>query len=460
MSVYQLDTIAAISTALGEGAIGIVRMSGPEAIEYANRLFREKDLNQVASHTIHYGHIYREDQSIIDEVMITVLKAPKTYTREDIIEINCHGGLVAVQEVLEACLYQGARLAQPGEFTKRAFLNGRLDLSQAEALMDLIQAKTAKSMSASMSQLSGSLSSKIKHLRNEMLQTLAQVEVTIDYPEYDDVEELSNKALCQTALVVKDEIDKLLNEASNGQLLREGVKTVIVGRPNVGKSSLLNRLTGREKAIVTNIAGTTRDTIEELISIRGIPLLLIDTAGIRDTNEIVEQIGVNKSRQMVNEADLIILMFDQSQALSSMDLELIDLTKDKKRIVLLNKQDLKPVLDIDKLKEALVGTPLIETSLMTDEGIYEMENQIESLFNKGAIESQDVNYLLNTRHTNLLKQAIRSLDAVIEASQMGVPVDLIQIDFTQAWDYLGEITGESVQDELLDKLFSQFCLGK
>ncbi|MDK7187392.1 MULTISPECIES: tRNA uridine-5-carboxymethylaminomethyl(34) synthesis GTPase MnmE [Facklamia] len=458
--MYQLDTIAAISTALGEGAIGIVRMSGPEAIEYANRLFREKDLNQVASHTIHYGHIYREDQSIIDEVMITVLKAPKTYTREDIIEINCHGGLVAVQEVLEACLYQGARLAQPGEFTKRAFLNGRLDLSQAEALMDLIQAKTAKSMSASMSQLSGSLSSKIKHLRNEMLQTLAQVEVTIDYPEYDDVEELSNKALCQTALVVKDEIDKLLNEASNGQLLREGVKTVIVGRPNVGKSSLLNRLTGREKAIVTNIAGTTRDTIEELISIRGIPLLLIDTAGIRDTNEIVEQIGVNKSRQMVNEADLIILMFDQSQALSPMDLELIDLTKDKKRIVLLNKQDLKPVLDIDKLKEALVGTPLIETSLMTDEGIYEMENQIESLFNKGAIESQDVNYLLNTRHTNLLKQAIRSLDAVIEASQMGVPVDLIQIDFTQAWDYLGEITGESVQDELLDKLFSQFCLGK
>ena len=458
--MYQLDTIAAISTALGEGAIGIVRMSGPEAIEYANQLFREKDLNQVASHTIHYGHIYREDQSIIDEVMITVLKAPKTYTREDIIEINCHGGLVAVQEVLEACLYQGARLAQPGEFTKRAFLNGRLDLSQAEALMDLIQAKTAKSMSASMSQLSGSLSSKIKHLRNEMLQTLAQVEVTIDYPEYDDVEELSNKALCQTALVVKDEIDKLLNEASNGQLLREGVKTVIVGRPNVGKSSLLNRLTGREKAIVTNIAGTTRDTIEELISIRGIPLLLIDTAGIRDTNEIVEQIGVNKSRQMVNEADLIILMFDQSQALSSMDLELIDLTKDKKRIVLLNKQDLKPVLDIDKLKEALVGTPLIETSLMTDEGIYEMENQIESLFNKGAIESQDVNYLLNTRHTNLLKQAIRSLDAVIEASQMGVPVDLIQIDFTQAWDYLGEITGESVQDELLDKLFSQFCLGK
>ena len=408
--MYQLDTIAAISTALGEGAIGIVRMSGPEAIEYANRLFREKDLNQVASHTIHYGHIYREDQSIIDEVMITVLKAPKTYTREDIIEINCHGGLVAVQEVLEACLYQGARLAQPGEFTKRAFLNGRLDLSQAEALMDLIQAKTAKSMSASMSQLSGSLSSKIKHLRNEMLQTLAQVEVTIDYPEYDDVEELSNKALCQTAFVVKDEIDKLLNEASNGQLLREGVKTVIVGRPNVGKSSLLNRLTGREKAIVTNIAGTTRDTIEELISIRGIPLLLIDTAGIRDTNEIVEQIGVNKSRQMVNEADLIILMFDQSQALSSMDLELIDLTKDKKRIVLLNKQDLKPVLDIDKLKEALVGTPLIETSLMTDEGIYEMENQIESLFNKGAIESQDVNYLLNTRHTNLLKQAIRSLD--------------------------------------------------
>lgn len=460
MSVYQLDTIAAISTALGEGAIGIVRMSGPEAIEYANRLFREKDLNQVASHTIHYGHIYREDQSIIDEVMITVLKAPKTYTREDIIEINCHGGLVAVQEVLEACLYQGARLAQPGEFTKRAFLNGRLDLSQAEALMDLIQAKTAKSMSASMSQLSGSLSTKIKHLRNEMLQTLAQVEVTIDYPEYDDVEELSNKALCQTALVVKDEIDKLLNEASNGQLLREGVKTVIIGRPNVGKSSLLNRLTGREKAIVTNIAGTTRDTIEELISIRGIPLLLIDTAGIRDTNEIVEQIGVNKSRQMVNEADLIILMFDQSQALSSMDLELIDLTKDKKRIVLLNKQDLKSGLDIDKLKEAIVGTSLIETSLMTDEGIYEMENQIESLFNKGAIESQDVNYLLNTRHTNLLKQAIRSLDAVIEASQMGVPVDLIQIDFTQAWDYLGEITGESVQDELLDKLFSQFCLGK
>lgn len=459
--MYTTDTIAAIATALGESAIGIVRLSGDEAIEIASKIFKGKNLNNVDSHTINYGHIIDpETGKVIDEVMVSVLKAPRSYTTEDSVEINSHGGIMAIQRVLEAVLANGARLAEPGEFSKRAFLNGRIDLSQAEAVMDLIQAKTDKAMDASMNQLQGSLSTKIRSLRQEMLDTLAQVEVTIDYPEYDDVEEMSLKQLNETAVHVKEQIRKILHQAQHGRLFRDGINTAIIGRPNVGKSSLLNRLTGLEKAIVTDIEGTTRDTIEEYVNVRGVPLRLIDTAGIRQTDEVVERIGVERSRKVMEEADLVILILNQAQALQEVDIELLELTKDQNRIILLNKQDLEPKLTHADLEPYIQDADLIATSMLEESGIDELEAQIEQRFFSGEIKSGDVNYLLNTRHTQLLRQAISSLDEVLESTEMMLPVDLIQMDFTRAWDLLGEITGDSVQDELLNKLFSQFCLGK
>ncbi|HJG48924.1 tRNA uridine-5-carboxymethylaminomethyl(34) synthesis GTPase MnmE [Ruoffia tabacinasalis] len=459
--MYTTDTIAAIATALGESAIGIVRLSGDEAIEIASKIFKGKNLNNVDSHTINYGHIIDpETGKVIDEVMVSVLKAPRSYTTEDSVEINSHGGIMAIQRVLEVVLANGARLAEPGEFSKRAFLNGRIDLSQAEAVMDLIQAKTDKAMDASMNQLQGSLSTKIRSLRQEMLDTLAQVEVTIDYPEYDDVEEMSLKQLNETAVHVKEQIQKILHQAQHGRLFRDGINTAIIGRPNVGKSSLLNRLTGLEKAIVTDIEGTTRDTIEEYVNVRGVPLRLIDTAGIRQTDEVVERIGVERSRKVMEEADLVILILNQAQALQEVDIELLELTKDQNRIILLNKQDLEPKLTHADLEPYIQDADLIATSMLEESGIDELEAQIEQRFFSGEIKSGDVNYLLNTRHTQLLRQAISSLDEVLESTEMMLPVDLIQMDFTRAWDLLGEITGDSVQDELLNKLFSQFCLGK
>lgn len=459
--MYTTDTIAAIATALGESAIGIVRISGDEAIEIANKVFKGKNLTKVDSHTIHYGHVIDpQSGKVIDEVMVTVLKAPRSYTTEDSVEINSHGGIMAIQRVLEVVLANGARLAEPGEFSKRAFLNGRIDLSQAEAVMDLIQAKTDKAMDASMNQLQGSLSTKIRSLRQEMLNTLAQVEVTIDYPEYDDVEEMSLKQLSETAQHVKEQIQRILHQAQHGRLFRDGINTAIIGRPNVGKSSLLNRLTGLEKAIVTDIEGTTRDTIEEYVNVRGVPLHLIDTAGIRQTDEVVERIGVERSRKVMEQADLVILILNQAQTLQPVDIELLELTKDQNRIILLNKQDLEPQLTLADLKPYIQDTELIATSMLDESGIDELEAQIEKRFFSGEIKSGDVNYLLNTRHTELLRQAIVALDEVIESTEMMLPVDLIQMDFTRAWDLLGEITGDSVQDELLNKLFSQFCLGK
>lgn len=459
--MYTTDTIAAIATALGESAIGIVRLSGDEAIEIASKIFKGKNLNNVDSHTINYGHIIDpETGKVIDEVMVSVLKAPRSYTTEDSVEINSHGGIMAIQRVLEVVLANGARLAEPGEFSKRAFLNGRIDLSQAEAVMDLIQAKTDKAMDASMNQLQGSLSTKIRSLRQEMLDTLAQVEVTIDYPEYDDVEEMSLKQLNETAVHVKEQIQKILHQAQHGRLFRDGINTAIIGRPNVGKSSLLNRLTGLEKAIVTDIEGTTRDTIEEYVNVRGVPLRLIDTAGIRQTDEVVERIGVERSRKVMEEADLVILILNQAQALQEVDIELLELTKNQNRIILLNKQDLEPKLTHADLEPYIQDADLIATSMLEESGIDELETQIEQRFFSGEIKSGDVNYLLNTRHTQLLRQAISSLDEVLESTELMLPVDLIQMDFTRAWDLLGEITGDSVQDELLNKLFSQFCLGK
>lgn len=459
--MYTTDTIAAIATALGESAIGIVRLSGDESVEIANRVFKGRNLEKVDSHTIHYGHIVDpKTGKVIDEVMVTVMKAPRSYTTEDSVEINSHGGIMAIQRVLEVVLDNGARLAEPGEFSKRAFLNGRIDLSQAEAVMDLIHAKTDKAMDASMNQLQGSLSTKIRELRQEMLNTLAQVEVTIDYPEYDDVEEMSLQQLKETAEKVNAQIEVILRQAQHGKLFRDGINTAIIGRPNVGKSSLLNRLTGLEKAIVTDIEGTTRDTIEEYVNVRGVPLHLVDTAGIRQTDEVVEQIGVERSRKAMDQADLVILILNQAQNLQAVDIELLELTKDRNRIVVLNKQDLERQLMPEDLAPYISQDELIETSMLEELGIDQLEAQIEKRFFSGEIKSTDVNYLLNTRHTALLRQAIKALDEVIDAAEMMLPVDLIQVDFTRAWDLLGEVTGDSVQDELLDKLFSQFCLGK
>ncbi len=459
----EFDTIAAISTAPGEGAIGIVRISGEDAIRIADEVYRlkEKRLKEQPSHTIHYGHIVDpKNDEVIDEVMVTVLRAPKTFTREDVVEINCHGGIVAINRILQLVLRMGARLAEPGEFTKRAFLNGRIDLSQAEAVMDLIRAKTDKSMQMAMRQLDGELSKLIQNLRQEILNTLAQVEVNIDYPEYDDVEEMTLQLLREKTQQVSQGIRALLNTASQGKILRDGLKTAIVGRPNVGKSSLLNVLLREEKAIVTDIAGTTRDTIEEYVNVRGVPLQLIDTAGIRETDDVVERIGVERSRKALNEADFVLLILNQSEELMDEDLRLLEQTKDFKRIILLNKTDLPKKIDMGKVKEFATDSEIVTTSMLKKEGIDQLEEKIADYFFQGQMNERDATYLSNTRHIALLEKAEQALQEVANGVDMGMPVDLIQIDFTRAWDLLGEITGDTVQDELLTQLFSQFCLGK
>ena len=459
----EFDTIAAISTAPGEGAIGIVRISGDLAISIASSIYQcgTKQLEEQKTHTIHYGHIVDpKSGEVYDEVMVSVLRAPKTFTREDIVEINCHGGIVAINRVLQLVLRMGARLAEPGEFTKRAFLNGRIDLSQAEAVMDLIRAKTDKSMQLAMRQLDGQLSHLIQNLRQEILNTLAQVEVNIDYPEYDDVEEMTLQLLREKTQQVLQGIRALLNTASQGKILRDGLKTAIVGRPNVGKSSLLNVLLREEKAIVTDIAGTTRDTIEEYVNVRGVPLQLIDTAGIRETDDIVEKIGVERSRKALKEADFVLLLLNQSEILQEEDIRLLETTKGMKRIILFNKTDLPSKLSKEDIAPYAKEEEIVTTSMLNKEGIDQLEEKIAGYFFQGQMNERDATYLSNTRHIALLEKAEQALVEVQNGIEMGMPVDLIQIDFTRAWDLLGEITGDSVQDELLTQLFSQFCLGK
>ena len=459
----EFDTIAAISTAPGEGAIGIVRISGDLAISIASSIYQcgTKKLEEQKTHTIHYGHIVDpKSGEIYDEVMVSVLRAPKTFTREDIVEINCHGGIVAINRVLQLVLRMGARLAEPGEFTKRAFLNGRIDLSQAEAVMDLIRAKTDKSMQLAMRQLDGQLSHLIQNLRQEILNTLAQVEVNIDYPEYDDVEEMTLQLLREKTQQVLQGIRALLNTASQGKILRDGLKTAIVGRPNVGKSSLLNVLLREEKAIVTDIAGTTRDTIEEYVNVRGVPLQLIDTAGIRETDDVVEKIGVERSRKALKEADFVLLLLNQSETLQEEDIRLLETTKGMKRIILFNKTDLPSKLSTEDIAPYAQEEEIVTTSMLNKEGIDQLEEKIAGYFFQGQMNERDATYLSNTRHIALLEKAEQALVEVQNGIEMEMPVDLIQIDFTRAWDLLGEITGDSVQDELLTQLFSQFCLGK
>lgn len=457
----EFDTIAAISTALGEGAIAIVRMSGEEAIAIADRIYRgKKRLQDVDSHTINYGFIVDPGTNEkIEEVMVSVLRAPRTYTRENIVEINCHGGIVAANRVLELVLKEGARLAEPGEFTKRAFLNGRIDLSQAEGVIDLIRAKTDEAMNVALKQMEGRLSKKINELREALLETLAHVEVNIDYPEYD-VEQMTNEMLLEKATFVKKEIEKLLSTAKQGKILREGLSTVIIGRPNVGKSSLLNCLLQENKAIVTDVAGTTRDVLEEYVNVRGVPLKLIDTAGIRETDDVVEKIGVERSRQMLREAELVLFILNYNEPLTDDDRELFSLIGEKEAIILVNKTDLPQKIDLEEVKALAAGRKIITASILHEEGIEELEEAIRQLFFAGQVQSKDMTYVSNSRHIALLHQAKKAVEEAVSAIHEEMPIDLIQIDLTRAWELLGEITGDTVHEQLIDQLFSQFCLGK
>lgn len=460
----EIDTIAAISTPMGEGAIAIVRLSGDKAIYISDQLFRgvgSKRLLEVPSHTIHYGHLIDPKTELVaEEVMVSVMKGPKTFTKEDVVEINCHGGLVSVNRVLQLVLNNGARLAEPGEFTKRAFLNGRIDLSQAEAVIDLIRAKTDKAMNIALGQMEGRLSRLIQKLRQEILETLAHVEVNIDYPEYDDVEEMTHHLLLVKARYVKVEIEKLLQTSQQGKILREGLSTAIVGRPNVGKSSLLNSLAQENKAIVTDIAGTTRDVIEEYVNIRGVPLKLLDTAGIRETEDIVERIGVEKSRQVLKDANLILLVLNHTEELSIEDENIFKAVDGMDVIVIINKIDLPQKIDMNRVEQLAKNHKIIKTSLLEDKGVDDLEEAIAALFFEGSIEAGDLTYVSNSRHIALLNQALQSIDDAIFGVESGTPIDIVQIDFTRTWELLGEIIGQSVHESLIDQLFSQFCLGK
>ena len=457
MITKEFDTIAAISTPLGEGAIGIVRLSGTDSFAIAQKIFKGKDLSKVASHTLNYGHIVDPDKDeILDEVMVGAMRSPKTFTREDIIEINTHGGIAVTNEILQLVIREGARLAEPGEFTKRAFLNGRVDLTQAEAVMDIIRAKTDKAMNIAVKQLDGSLSDLINNTRQEILNTLAQVEVNIDYPEYDDVEEATTEIIREKTSEFEVLLTNLLKTARRGKILREGISTAIIGRPNVGKSSLLNNLLREEKAIVTDIEGTTRDVIEEYVNINGVPLKLVDTAGIRETEDIVEQIGVERSKKALKEADLVLLVLNASEPLTDQDRQLLEISQDSNRIILLNKVDLPQQIELDQ-----IPADHIKISVLKNQNIDQIEDRINALFfeNAGLVE-QDATYLSNVRHISLIEKAVEALQAVNEGLALGMPVDLLQVDLTRTWEILGEITGDAAPDELITQLFSQFCLGK
>ncbi|TJY41704.1 tRNA uridine-5-carboxymethylaminomethyl(34) synthesis GTPase MnmE [Cohnella pontilimi] len=455
------DTIAAVATALGEGSIAVVRVSGPEAVDTVAGVFRSKtDLRSAASHTVHYGWIRDpENEQVLDEVLVTVMRAPRSFTAEDVVEVSTHGGMVAVKSVLGLLLRRGIRMAEPGEFTKRAFLNGRIDLAQAEAVIDLIRSKSERAFQLARKQAEGSVSKRIVPIRSSLIELLAHVEVNIDYPEHDVAEVTAGviRDTCQSAL---KQIEELLRTADEGKILREGIVTAIVGRPNAGKSSLLNALARENKAIVTDIPGTTRDIVEETISLGGIPLRLLDTAGIRETSDVVERIGVERSRTALNEADLILLVINRNEPLHEDERELLRQLKDRSTIVVVNKIDLPAMLDLEEVKKDYANDRIVFLSAKEGIGLDELEKAVSQIFFSGSVEAADLTYVSNARHIALLHRAKSSLEDAVRAADEGIPVDLTQIDIASAWESLGEILGDAAGESLLDEIFSKFCLGK
>lgn len=456
-----VDTIAAIATASGNSGIGIIRVSGDEAIEIVDKIFKsvnsDKKLVNVKSHTINYGHIVDNDK-VIDEVLVSVMNGPHSYTGEDVVEINCHGGMIVIRKILEIVLKNGARTAEPGEFTKRAFLNGRMDLSQAEAVMDVINAKNEFALSSSIEQLNGRVSEKIKSLREKIIYNIAFIESALDDPEHISIDGYSEK-LSKIIEEVNGELSRLINNFDNGRIVKEGVKTVILGKPNAGKSSLLNLLLGEERAIVTDIEGTTRDTLEESINLNGVFLNLIDTAGIRDSEDVVEQIGVNKAKELAEKSDLVIFVADASKELDENDKEIINLIKDKQAIVLLNKSDLGTIINEKNVSE-FDNKPVITFSAKTGDGLDELENKIRDLFYEGKVKYNDELYITNARQKESLINAKNSIEEVIKSVENDMPEDFYSIDLMDAYTYLGQIIGESVEDDLVNEIFSKFCMGK
>ncbi len=451
------DTIVAVGTALGVGAISIIRVSGKDSIPIVNRIFKGYDLEKASSHTIHYGHIIDED-NVVDEVMVSIMKSPKSFTTEDTVEINCHGGIQTTNMILTLLIKKGCRLAQPGEYTKRAFLNGRIDLLEAESVMDIINAKTQKSLSLAMNQLSGKVSKKITNLRQSLIEILENIEVNIDYPEYEDIEEMTVTMIQNKIGNIKEKAISILKESTNGKIVRNGIKTALIGKPNVGKSSLLNSLLEENKAIVTDIEGTTRDIVEGTINLDGIPLNIIDTAGIRKTNNIVENLGVQKSLEMIESADLILFIVNNNEQLSLEEIEILNqiLYNKKEYIIVINKTDLNAKLDTSIFEKSRV----IHISALKDIGIKELKDKIKEIFNLENIETQDMTYLSNARSIGILENVVDGIKEIERGIQLNMPIDMIEIDIKNIWNLLGQITGETYEDELIDQLFSQFCLGK
>ena len=455
------DTIAAIATAPGEGGIGIIRISGEKSLQVAQSIFKSKSGKMIKDYnarTLIYGTVV-DNEKVIDEVLMAYMKGPNSYTAEDVIEINCHGGFISVKKILELILSKGVRLAEAGEFTKRAFLNGRIDLSQAEAIIDVIKSKTDMAHEVAQSQLEGSLAKKIKDLRMNVTEVLAHLEVSIDFAE-EDVEEITYQTLEEKALELRNEIKKLYDTAESGKILRDGLKTVIVGKPNVGKSSLLNSILGENRAIVTDIAGTTRDVIEEFVNIKGIPLKIVDTAGIRETEDVVEKIGVEKSRESFSTADLVIMVLDASRKLSEEDMEILESLKNKKTIVLLNKMDLEPQIELEKIEEFVNSEDIIKISALKHQGIEELQDKIEAMVYHGSVKNSSNLMITNSRHKDALFKAYESINDAISAIEQRMPYDFIEVDFKNIWDYLGYINGDTVREDLLDTIFANFCIGK
>ena len=456
----KTDTIAAIATAMSNSGIGIVRISGSEALSIVDQIFvmkNKKRLSEMPTHTIHYGHIY-DGKELIDEVMVLLMKGPKSYTKEDTIEIDCHGGVYVVKRVLETVLKYGARPAEPGEFTKRAFLNGRIDLSQAESVIDIIHSKNEFALKSSLNQLSGVVSEKIKEVRGEILHEIAFIESALDDPEHVSIDGYGER-LSEIINEVISKIEVLLKNSENGKLLKEGITTVIVGKPNAGKSSLLNTLVGEERAIVTDIAGTTRDVLEEQINLNGIILNVIDTAGIRETEDVVEKIGVDRAKKYLNNADLVIYVVDTSTALDENDFEIMEMLKDRQTIILLNKSDLKPLTTSSDIVK-YVDKKMIQISAKEQLGIDELENTIKEMFFQGEVSFNDEVYITNIRHKNSLQESLKSLHLVLKSIEDEMPEDFYSIDLMNAYEELGTIIGEAVEDDLVNEIFSKFCTGK